>query len=255
MVGWVGSVGWLVPASAEASKFDLGALCDSDVDCAPYPDNPWCNLESGICWTCSDSEQCADEDEVCEGGACVRPCAEDLDCSADEPTCDVGEGHCVMCLSDDECIAAEHCANGTCRPDECTPGELDCRVAGRLAQCRDNGGGWDVQQDGWEDGLECLEVDGTPTCAEEGQTTGGAGGGGGAAEGTTAGDDAGDDAGDAPAAEGDAGTGGGTGGASQSPAAGGCRSGGATPAAGVLALLLPVWLRRRARASSRAQCV
>lgn len=251
IAGWVVGLVGLVPASAEASKFDLGALCDSDVDCAPYPSNPWCNVETGICWTCSDNEQCADEDEVCEGGACVRPCAEDLDCSADEPTCDVGEGHCVMCIDDDGCIAGEHCANGTCRPDECTPGELDCRIAGQLAECQANGGGWDVLQNCWEEGLECLEEDGTPTCVGEGETSGGATDGG--AEGTTAGDEAG---GASPVTAGDDAPGGdGTGGTNETPAAGGCRSGGTTPVpgpiAGVLAFLLPVWLRRR----RLAQCV
>lgn len=241
---WVVALVGLVPGSAAASKFDIGALCDSDVDCAPYPNNPWCNVETGICWTCSDNEQCADEDEVCEGGACVRPCAEDLDCSADEPTCDVGEGHCVMCLSDDGCIAAEHCANGTCRPDECNPGEIDCRVAGQLAECQANGGGWNVLQDCWEENFECLEVDGTPMCVGEDETTDGATG---AAEGTTAADDGG---GSTPVTEGDDGAGGdGTGGGTETPASTGCRSGGTNPVAGVLALLLPVWLRRR------TQCV
>jgi len=247
--GWVLLVG-LIPTSAEASTLDLGVHCQSDAACAPYPDTPWCNPESGICWTCSDSAQCADEDEVCESGACVRPCAEDLDCSADEPICDIGEGHCVMCLSDDGCVAAEHCAHGTCRVADCSPGEVDCRFAGRLAQCQDNGGGWDVLQDCWAQGQECLELDGTPMCVTEGDTTGDAAGDAdGTGSGTTAADD---DAGQFDAtAEGEPGADGdGTGGSSGTPAAEGCRSGGTIPTAGVFALLLPVWLRRRAGALS-----
>ena len=236
----------LVPASAEASKFDIGAYCDSDVDCAPYPDNPWCDPEYNLCGTCQDNDDCADEDDVCQDGGCVRPCAEDLDCTADAPTCDVGEGHCVMCQDDSECTGSEHCANGTCRPDVCAPGELDCRAAGRLAVCADNGSGWDVLQDCWALGQECVEADGESACVGEGESTGGMPGG--ATDGADGGTGA-DGADGSSQATGDGaedGAADGTGGAEESPAADGCRSGGTTPAAGVLAFLLPVWLRRRA---------
>src|SRR5688572_26664340 len=92
----------VAPRPAGAT-LDVAAVCDDDRDCAPYPENPWCD-PNGSCYRCSENTDCAALDEVCEAGACVLPCVEAMDCTAAEATCHPDEGHCVECIDEPGCL-------------------------------------------------------------------------------------------------------------------------------------------------------
>lgn len=130
------------PAVASAASSDIASGCRTDHDCAAFQSNPWCH-DDGYCWTCEHSTQCADDDEICMNGACIVPCADALDCTSQEPICDAGTGQCAQCLDNDGCTPAEHCTNGTCRPDVCEPGRTACNDQGDgILSCRDDGSGF-----------------------------------------------------------------------------------------------------------------
>jgi len=70
-------------------------------------------------------------------------CTSDNQCTPLGMLCDRGRGVCVGCLGATDCSPAQYCANGTCLPDVCTAGTLDCQANG-LATCKNDGSGFDA---------------------------------------------------------------------------------------------------------------
>jgi hypothetical protein len=226
-----------LPRGAGAT-FDVAASCDEDRDCAPYPENPWCD-PGGFCWSCGDDSECTAVDEMCIAGTCVLPCGEDLDCGAAEPTCHP-DGHCVECIDSAGCLESEYCSLGFCIDDVCSAGETRCHHLGSaVIVCNASGSGWDELEACAED---CTVVDGAAQCAATASETAGSG---------TAGDPGGTTSGGETTGGGGTDDAGGGSGGTGEPADGnesaskrGCRIG-PGPLGAWWLLLVPLSVRRR----------
>ncbi|MEM6996577.1 MAG: MYXO-CTERM sorting domain-containing protein [Myxococcota bacterium] len=157
-------------AGGGGAKLDIPAGCSGDIDCAQFPDNPWCS-PGGSCGTCSDASNCADADQMCIDGACVVPCVEDMDCTAEQPTCDTQGGRCVQCQGADACADGEYCAQGYCLDDVCAEGDTICLASGaEVGTCNAEGSGY-MTLEVCADGTECVASGGASSCAVVGEGT------------------------------------------------------------------------------------
>lgn len=135
------------PLETPACVSGVCVSCVDDDDCGA---DSWC--DTGTCVACADDDplhcgstcaSCGGTSPACEGGACVcagdscgayhvceigecRLCNDDKRCGANcepcggaLPRCPADGAACVQCLSDADCVAADHCAAQVCAPD-CT---------------------------------------------------------------------------------------------------------------------------------------
>jgi hypothetical protein len=113
--------------------------CRDDRDCIGALGGPIC--DGFACTSCTADEQCP-PDAVCERGACVVHCDDDLECHDPQPWCDGVVGTCVQCRSDEDCGMSEFCQGGWCVQDLCDAGRLYCSHDGTgIRTCAPNGAG------------------------------------------------------------------------------------------------------------------
>ncbi|NCQ62048.1 MAG: hypothetical protein GW913_15425, partial [Myxococcales bacterium] len=96
---------------------DGSSACTSNVDCAPTPATPVCDVASGRCVECNTSPDNCPMGELCDGltHTCVPGCSDDTDCSSPTPRCRVDANSCVECLSAGDCAPGDSCLDFTCR--------------------------------------------------------------------------------------------------------------------------------------------
>ncbi len=137
------------PCTADACDAATGACQYAPVPCYKPPcasdsqcSGGYCDKKLNACVACLSDSHCPASAKLCQGGVC-KPgvqCATDVQCKTAKQVCDSAAGHCVDCVKDGDCGAAEYCLANACAPKQaCTSSKVCasvCAIAlGMCVQC------------------------------------------------------------------------------------------------------------------------